>query len=60
MVELPILDQMFDCIAEAMALFCGVVVIIMISTILVVGGSPGLFWIPAFERWRNEIFVPGP
>ena len=60
LVELPILDQMFDCITEAMALLCCVAVIIMISTVLVASGSSGLFWIPALGWWGNEIFVPGP
>ena len=60
LVELPILYQMLDCIAEAMTLLCCVAVIIMIGTVPVAGCSPGLFWIPAFRRWGDEIFVPGP
>ena len=59
LMELPLLDQMLDCIAVAIALLCCVAVIVMISAVPVAGGSPGLFWILAFGRWGDEIFVSG-
>ena len=50
LMELPLLDQMLDCIAEAIALLCYVAVIVMISAVPVAGGSSGLFWILSFGR----------
>ena len=43
LVELSILYQMLDCIAEAMTLLCCVAVIIMINTLFIVCGSRRLF-----------------
>ena len=51
---------MLYCIAEAIALLCCVAIIVMVSAVPVAGGSPGLFWILAFGRWGDEIFVSGP
>ena len=50
LVELPLLDQMLDCIVEAIALLCCVAIIVMVSAVSVAGGSPGLFWEFAFGR----------
>ena len=50
LMELPLLDQMLDCIAEAIALLCCVAIIVMVGTVPVAGGSPGLFWELAFGR----------
>ena len=60
LMELPLLDQMLDCIAEAIALLCRVAIIVMVSAVPVAGGSPGLFWILALRRWGNEVFVFDP